>query len=183
MSGQADDARKAWEVASKDDASLFRPGTQKNPVPRGFIFGNGSLGPGFYSEVTRDAYNILLVKMKEKAAYRQREVHYYDDDGMGCFSNCMPIKDNNKPERKTAVKQFEYATHLVGLVQARLDATGPFVPLSDSEIETHGGDPTSVGNSYTFQDLCKLSVTKKTKREKVYVSPFTIAALPRSSGV
>ena len=158
---------KTWAAPSKDNASLFRPGTEKDRVPQGFVFGKGSLGPGFYSQETRDAYEILLVKMKEKAAYRQQEVNYYSNDGACCFPGSG--KNNKSTEKSTAELQLEYATNLVAVVRARLDTTGPFAPLSDDNIRKHGGDPSSVGNSYSFQDLCDLSVTKKTQRVKAYV--------------
>ena len=168
MNGQ-DDVEKVWAVATKDDASTFQPNAPTDAQKDLFVWGNGSVGPGFYSQETRDAYEIILVKMKEKAAYRQSQVSHYDSDGLGCFSHCLPLKESNPPGRKIAVEQLEYATHLVALVRARLEATGPFVSLKDHGIAKHKGDPSSVGNSYTFQDLCTLCATKKTKRYKAYV--------------
>jgi hypothetical protein len=162
---------KLWVPAEAEKSDTFHAATMKGAAAAGFIYGMGSLGQGYYHQETRDAYEILLVKTKAKAAYQQTELQNHGrNSSTTCFSQCMPLKPDlsKDPYRKMKVQQLKYATHLVALVQARLAARGPCVPLTSDAIAQHGGNAT-YNTAYSFQDLCELSVTKKVKRRPAYV--------------
>jgi hypothetical protein len=168
---QDEEDNAPWIPAEKDKSSTFRTATVQDAAATGFIYGNGSLGQGFYGQETRDAYDILLVKIKAKAAYRQAELQNHGrNSATTCFSQCMPLKPDPRkdPYRNVKVQQLQYATHLVALVQARREARGPYVRLTTDEIANHGGNPAK-SMAYSFQDLVELSVTKKVKRRPAYV--------------
>lgn len=114
-----------------------------------YVYGRGSVGQGYYHCLTREAYTILLARLKKKAAAVQREISTIGTGGMGCLSICTPrfYEGQGKTEDRDRLNgKLSVVANMITYVKARLKTSGP-----GAELPVQSGQTPF---TYTFFELC-----------------------------
>ena len=134
-----------WKLPSY--GGMFIPARPKSRVRNvnsnermdNFIFGRGSIGDGFYSIETIDAYKILYLRLCKRAAYARSQVDWYDCTHCLCLG-CTPTSANIR-EKAELESQWEELEYMKAFVAARLNGPGPDWNPEMSKIQQHLSRP------------------------------------------
>ncbi|GAX19726.1 hypothetical protein FisN_19Hh313 [Fistulifera solaris] len=119
----------------------------------GYVFGKTSLGEGYYSLCTLEAYQILLRKLKVNARMAERKLHEHDvRNCCSCFRKPTAVETT---ERARLVEALQKLRACQNFAWVQYNASGPYKRLCV-------GDPATVRKSKPFPLDCVLDDTKST---------------------
>ena len=137
-------------------------GTNANEKKHDYVFGKGVQGDGFYSVYTKDAYEILIKRLKKKGADTQQKINDFDCNNCLCWG-CTP--SSREIEAKVKLEEeLRELENMMAYAQARLEADSPVGEIPKELLEKYGCKPskenkTSNGDEflythYTPMDVC-----------------------------
>jgi hypothetical protein len=124
----------------------------------GFVFGNGRLGPGYYSLQTLDSWKIMRTRLTHKACVAKQNVDWFDCHNCLCLG-CFPTRSQVQSKDILFGKWVEYERQLA-FVTAKCNCAGPSVDPDPVEFDKHirarlGNNPdtTFVFMLYSYDSL------------------------------
>ena len=112
--------------------SYLPPGRGANghhPHPTKYVWGNGTLGLGYYSVQTIEAFELLIKRLRCARALVQSELDDYDYN-TGCFRAPFKLKSTKRKEKQVFASLRHKIQTLTCLLVARAKASGPLADTS-----------------------------------------------------
>ena len=147
VGGSASAGSNAVDVAlwaNPSDANLFIPAASKsttfnvnnNPRRNDYVFGIGSLGLGFYSPQTLDAWKIMRIRLTRRASHYKYCVDNFNCINCLCIGRCFPTRRQVQRKDDWFGKWVESERQLA-FVTAKCDCAGPSVDPDPVEFDKH----------------------------------------------
>ena len=137
-----------------------------HPDPALYVQGYGSLGDGYYSLQTRDAYEILIKHLRKAGALVQMEIDWYDCNN--CFLRVGFKSRKTKEEEKEVFRMLRHDIHvLTCLLLVRYKARGPLTEIAEDALLLFDVEPDEeLKMGYTVAQAVNQSedVVKATRR-------------------
>lgn len=128
----------AIKLTSIDPAGnkTFLPADPKggNGFKEGYVFGSGSLGYGYYTIYSKEAYLLVRRRLIKQRVKAQQELT--DFDCSQCLCLCRPSKVQLDVRLRLEDK-LQKTIAQIAYVDARIEADGPTINLKEAEILKH----------------------------------------------
>jgi hypothetical protein len=130
-------------------------GRVANPQKADYVFGTGSLGPGYYHIRTKDSYSILLTRIDKKIKAKK-----YDLSWASCCASYNPICFPHFRIEKARVRQeLDELETIQEIIRARSTADVPLGVMELPESITKDPIKTEIANKYNSDNVSWLYPT------------------------
>jgi hypothetical protein len=117
-----------------------------------YVYGVGCMGLGFYSLETKDAFNILLMRVQQERAVQQSEYDAFD------FKHCMVIGgkvSKNRAQKKQKIKRrLDELDLMIEYINRKLEQESPSDDVPENLLKRHTVDKQkpALWNARDFDD-------------------------------
>jgi hypothetical protein len=95
-------------------------GQNTNPVKEDYVFGNGSVGVGYYHMLTKDAYDILAIRLVNRNARKEQVLSNYS-----CYICCCPCISSLRTSKEKLETEIQHLNDMIDMIRARRNAPRP----------------------------------------------------------
>ena len=140
---QTDDSSTTTTTTVSDEqAPTFIPSPENCGYREGYYHGCGSLGTGYYSEETREAYILLLEDLRAwRARCQQRCIELSKCCHTGGW--CLLLRSSTKRRKleqdlEEAIDYLSYTEDMTSFFECRLNTDGPRSPIPHQNLTAAG---------------------------------------------
>eukprot|EP00522_Entomoneis_paludosa_P003777 CAMPEP_0172475808 /NCGR_PEP_ID=MMETSP1065-20121228/70059_1 /TAXON_ID=265537 /ORGANISM="Amphiprora paludosa, Strain CCMP125" /LENGTH=563 /DNA_ID=CAMNT_0013234023 /DNA_START=190 /DNA_END=1878 /DNA_ORIENTATION=+ len=135
-SGTTKSSLSYWKPPGVHDATFIKAapksrttGVNSNPLKTGYVFGKGSKGLGYYSMETKDAYNILYVRLSVEEAQQASDY--------ASFTCCRFGNTNVRYEKQKRAKELQIirTVDMLAYIDTRRNSSSPSAVLDDDSVK------------------------------------------------
>ena len=113
----------------------------KVPPKSEYVFGDGCLGPGWYSVETKDAYLILIGRLGRAKAILQSERNSYDNCGCFWTGRFWTPKATKERHMQALEDHILTAHNMTRLLEMRYNAPSPYSEIPLEVLRAYDIDP------------------------------------------
>lgn len=114
-------------------AKSTQKGVNSNAKLQDYVFGKGSMGNGYYSLETIDAYKILYVRLKRREAHAKAQLDSFECDRCLCCGG-IPTQAQIQ-EKNRMIEKWEDMRNMAAFCRAKTKAAGPDAAPGQGEIQ------------------------------------------------
>lgn len=105
-----------------------------NPIMEHYVFGKGTMGNGYYSFATRDAYKIIYKRLQLRIRYATSQVEWYDCNNCLCVG-CIQPTPGQVRKREKLITDLEKLKFMLAFVELKYRAIGPDAVISPDQVK------------------------------------------------